>query len=337
MSSVAVVILNYNGKELLKKFLPGVIEHSGSARIIVADNNSHDGSMDLLTKEFPSIEIIPISSNLGFCGGYNYALQQVKADYYLLLNSDVEVTANWLTPLIDLLDGDDTIAAVQPKILSYHQKNKFEHAGAGGGFIDKLGYPFCRGRLFDQLEEDKDQYDDSVPVFWSSGACMLIRSSLFKSFNGFDETFFAHMEEIDLCWRLKREGHQIYYCGASQVYHMGGGTLSESNPRKTYYNFRNGLILLIKNLDPLNLAVTLPIRVILDTMAAFMFLAIGQGGNFMAVAKAHFFILTRLFGLLRKRTGSPYEVDLIYQGSIVFDYFLSGKSKFKELDFNNPK
>lgn len=337
MSSVAVVILNYNGKELLKKFLPGVIEHSPSARIIVADNNSNDGSIELLNKEFPSIEIIPISSNLGFCGGYNYALRQVNADYYLLLNSDVEVTANWLTPLVNLLDGDNTIAAVQPKILSYHQKNKFEHAGAGGGFIDTLGYPFCRGRIFDKLEEDNGQYDDSVPAFWSSGACMLIRSTLFKSFNGFDETFFAHMEEIDLCWRLKREGHQIYYCGASKIYHMGGGTLSESSPRKTYYNFRNGLILLIKNLDPLNLAIKLPFRIMLDTIAALMFLAKGQGGSFVAVAKAHLYIFTRLFALLRKRSRSLYKVDLIYSGSIVFDYFILRKSKFKDLNFSNPK
>lgn len=337
MSRVAVVILNYNGKELLKKFLPSVIEHSRAARIIVADNNSNDGSIEFLTKEFPAIEIIRITSNLGFCGGYNYALQQIQSDYYLLLNSDVEVTANWLTPLTDLLDKDQTIAAVQPKILSYHKKNKFEHAGAGGGFIDALGYPFCRGRIFDQLEEDHGQYNDSIPVFWASGACMLIRSSLFKSFNGFDETFFAHMEEIDLCWRLKRAGHQIMYCGASQVYHMGGGTLSESNPRKTYYNFRNGLILLIKNLDPLNLAIKLPFRILLDTIAAFMFLSKGQGGSFLAVAKAHIFILSRLFMLLGKRTGPPYKVDQIYAGSIVFDYFLSGKSKFKDLNSNNPK
>jgi GT2 family glycosyltransferase len=336
MSSVAVVILNYNGKELLKKFLPGVIDHSAGARVIVADNNSTDGSKEFLAQEFPAIEMIPISSNLGFCGGYNYALQQIESDYYLLLNSDVEVTANWLSPMVDLLDGDETTAAVQPKILSFDEKNKFEHAGAGGGFIDTLGYPFCRGRIFDQLEEDKGQYDDSIPVFWSSGACLMIRSSLFKSFNGFDETFFAHMEEIDLCWRLKRAGHQIMYCGASQVYHMGGGTLSESNPRKTYYNFRNGLILLIKNLDPLNLVIKLPFRIILDTIAAFMFLANGKGGSFVAVAKAHFFILTRLFVLLGKRTGT-YKVDQVYPGSIVFDYFLSGKTKFKNLDFNNPK
>ena len=238
---------------------------------------------------------------------------------------------------MELLNSDQTIAAVQPKILSFNNRDKFEHAGAGGGLIDTFGYPFCRGRIFDQVEEDSGQYDDSIPVFWSSGACMLIRASLFQSFKGFDETFFAHMEEIDLCWRLKRAGHRIMYCGASKVYHMGGGTLSESNPKKTYYNFRNGLILLIKNLDPLDLAIKLPIRVILDTIAAIKFLASGQGGSFLAVANAHFFILPRFFALLGKRTGYPYKVDLIYPGSIVFDYFLAGKGKFQDLDFSNPK
>ncbi len=337
MSTVAVVILNYNGKALLKKFLPGVIQHSPAARVIVADNNSVDGSKEFLAQEFPHIEIIPITSNLGFCGGYNYALEQIESDYYLLLNSDVEVTPNWLSPMVEILDRDQHVAAIQPKVLSYHKKNNFEHAGAGGGFIDALGYPFCRGRIFDFLEEDLGQYDDSIPVFWSSGACMLIRASLFKAFGGFDESFFAHMEEIDLCWRLKRAGHQVMYCGQSKVYHMGGGTLSQENPRKTYLNFRNGLMLLIKNLKPLDLVIKLHLRIILDWIAAFRFLANGQGRSFAAVFKAHFYIFTHFLTLWSKRTNAPYQVDLVYRGSIVFDYFISGKTKFNKLNFNNPK
>lgn len=337
MSRVAVVILNYNGIELLKKFLPSVIQYCSQARIIVADNNSTDGSRELLAQEFPNIELIPISSNLGFCAGYNFALKQVEADYYVLLNSDVEVTDNWLTPLTQLLDNDSTIAAVQPKILSYRDKNYFEYAGAGGGFIDRLGYPFCRGRIFEALEEDKHQFDDTVPVFWATGACLVIRSKLYHAMGGLDETFFAHMEEIDLCWRLKRSGYEIMYCGKSHVFHVGGATLSKDNPKKTYYNFRNGIILLIKNLSPGQLIYIFFLRIILDWIASFQFLLKGQIRSFLAVFRAHFYILTRIIKLLDKRSKLPYKVGQVYKGSIVFDHFLNGKVRFEELEFNSPK
>ena len=247
MSRTAIVILNYNGEKLLPQFLPSVLQHSADAEIIVADNASSDQSIALLKKNFPKIRLIQLDENYGFCGGYNRALRQIHADYYVLLNSDVEVTAHWLTSMTQLLDSHPGIAAVQPKILSYHQKEKFEHAGAGGGFIDSLGYPFCRGRIFDHIEEDTGQYNDELPVFWCSGACMMIRSEAYHAFGGFDEDFFAHMEEIDLCWKLHRTNQSVYYCGKSTVYHVGAGTLGYGNPRKIFLNFRNGLALIYKH------------------------------------------------------------------------------------------
>ncbi len=334
MSRVAVVILNYNGKELLKKFLPSVIQFSSDARIVVADNNSSDGSQTFLTSEFPSVELIPIASNLGFCGGYNFALSRVTADYYVLLNSDVEVTANWLTPMTSLLDRDPGIAAVQPKILSYREKDKFEYAGAAGGYVDTLGYPFCRGRIFEVTEVDNGQFDDTVPVFWATGACMVVRANLYHSMGGLDEAFFAHMEEIDLCWRFNRAGYNVMYCGQSCVYHVGGATLDQSNPRKTYYNFRNGLTLLIKNLPTWQLLFKLPLRWSLDWVAAIRFLFSGGSKDFLAVLRAHVYIIRHLPGIARRRFSHlPYKVSNIYSGSIVFDFFVRGKRKFNELIF----
>jgi GT2 family glycosyltransferase len=219
MSRTAVVILNFNGEKLLPLFLPSVVKHSGQAEIIVADNASTDESISILKRDFPSVRLILLDKNYGFCGGYNRALKEVTADYSVLLNSDIEVTPSWLDPVIELMDKDTTIASVQPKILSYAQKNKFEHAGAAGGFIDSLGYPFCRGRIFDHVEEDQGQYDDEREIFWSTGACMVIRTQLFKELGGFDEDFFAHMEEIDLCWKLHRRNLKIMYSGKSTVYH----------------------------------------------------------------------------------------------------------------------
>lgn len=338
MSRVAVVILNYNGKELLEKFLPSVIDFSGEAEIVVADNYSTDGSREFLQQAFPHVRLIPISCNLGFCGGYNYALQQIQADYYVLLNSDVEVTPNWLVPITSLLDNDPSVAAAQPKILSYKEKQQFEYAGAGGGFIDSLGYPFCRGRIFDSLEEDHGQYNDTVPVFWATGACMTVRADLFHSIGRLDETFFAHMEEIDLCWRLNRAGHRVMYCGNSTVYHIGGATLNKSNPRKTYYNFRNGLILLIKNMSLGQLWYKLPLRLGLDWIAATKFLFTGYGMDFLAIIRAHFYILIHCFGLFAKRSSQlPFNAGQIYNGSIIVDYYLKGRRKFSDLGFNSPK
>jgi GT2 family glycosyltransferase len=221
MNKIAVVILNYNGEKLLQQFLPSVLEHSKIATVIVADNASPDQSLEILKSQFPSVKVIALDKNYGFCGGYNRALKQVEAEYFVLLNSDVEVTPNWLDPIIDLFDSDPSIAAAQPKILSYHQKTHFEYAGAGGGFIDSLGYPFCRGRLFDFTEIDKGQYNDTREIFWATGACMVIRSKIYIDLGGLDEDFFTHMEEIDLCWRIQRAGYKVMYLGQSSVYHVG--------------------------------------------------------------------------------------------------------------------
>lgn len=283
----AVVILNYNGKHLLPQFLPSVVRHSGQAQIVVADNGSTDGSLDWIKQHLPSVICIALDKNYGFCGGYNRALAQVEADCFVLLNSDVEVTADWLEPLVAALRHDALVAAVQPKILSYHHRNHFEYAGAGGGYLDMLGYPFCRGRVFDTIEDDRGQYNNALPVFWASGACMAVRASAFAQLSGFDEGFFAHMEEIDLCWRWQRAGYKIMYQGASTVYHLGGGSLAMHSPLKTYLNFRNGLALLLKNLPGAQLWWKLPLRMLLDWLAALKFLAQRQPALGKAVLRAH--------------------------------------------------
>lgn len=248
MKKTAVVILNWNGRKFLKKFLPDVIKFSKKdAEVIVADNASTDDSVAVLKADFPEIRIIENKSNGGFAKGYNQALKLIDAEYYILLNSDIEVTENWINPVIELMESDKNIAACQPKIRSYHEKEKFEYAGAAGGFIDKFGYPFCRGRIFQSLEEDKGQYDDTVEIFWATGAALFIRAELYHKLGGMDDDFFAHMEEIDLCWRLKNEGYKIMYCPKSTVYHVGGGTLPTSSSWKTYLNFRNNFFLIYKN------------------------------------------------------------------------------------------
>jgi len=330
MSRTAVVILNYNGEKLLRQFLPSVIQYSTQAEVIVADNGSTDQSLSILESEFQQVRIIKLDKNYGFCGGYNRALQQVDADYFVLLNSDIEVTPHWLNPMIDLLNKNPTIASVQPKVLSYHQRNLFEYAGAGGGFIDSFGYPFCRGRIFQRIEEDRGQYNDQIPIFWSTGACMMIRSNLYHQFNGLDEDFFAHMEEIDLCWKLHRADFHVYYCGRSTVYHVGAGTLGYGSPRKTYLNFRNGLSLLFKHLDTAELLYKLPIRLFLDWVAAFTFLLKGQAGNFGGVFKAHAHFIGRLGRDLAKRRTlrsryPHYNRSAMYKGLVLVRYYLGGK------------
>jgi hypothetical protein len=336
MTQVAVVILNYNGKNFLEQFLPSVINFSDGAKIVVADNGSTDGSVDFVKNNFPDIEVITLLENKGFCGGYNTTLKQVDASYYVLLNSDVEVTANWLTPIIELMQSDSSIAAAQPKILSQRSKNKFEYAGAGGGQIDILGYPFCRGRLFDSIEEDNGQYNDITEIFWASGACLFVRADRFHEMGGLDEDFFAHMEEIDLCWKLLRSGHKIYYYGKSTVYHFGGGTLSASNPRKTYFNFRNGLSLLLKHQRISSLLWKLPLRMLLDWTAAIHFLLTGSGVHGKAVIIAHLSFIRRLGHEMRKRSLTAQKIASfksknVYSGLIVFDYFLLGKKTYKDL------
>lgn len=343
MVKVAVVILNWNGKPYLEKFLPSVIKHSQSAEVIVADNGSTDDSVSFLKKNFPGVRILESAQNSGFAGGYNKALAKIYDSfsseerdklYYVLLNSDVEVTENWIEPVIRLMEKDKSTAAAQPKIRAWHDKTKFEYAGSAGGFIDKFGYPFCRGRIFNTLETDHGQYDDEKEIFWATGACMFVKADLFHKAGGFDAGFFAHMEEIDLCWRLKNSGYKIYYCPGSVIYHIGGGTLNKSNPKKTFLNFRNSLWLLLKNLPAGKIFPVILLRLVLDGIAGLKFLSEGNIGDFLAVIKAHFSVYLNISSVLRKR-GEVQENHLtgIYRRSIVWDYFVKGRKVFTSLQW----
>lgn len=330
---IAVVILNWNGKKLLQQFLPDVVRHSETlADVIIADNASTDDSIAFINSEFPQLKVIKNSSNLGFTGGYNEALKDLSHPYYVLLNSDVLVTENWLEPLFNLMESDQTIGACQPKILSYHDQSSFEYAGAGGGFIDSLGYPFCRGRIFSDLEKDLGQYDNTIPVFWATGACMFVRSDVYKKLNGLDELFFAHMEEIDFCWRSQLQGYSIFYVGSSTVYHVGGGTLAKNNPRKTYLNFRNNLLMIYKNAGNKRKAI-LRKRRFFDFLAALKFLITNGKNDTIAVLNAY-----RDFKQLRVKVDSfknneeKLEQPLtIYRRSILWDYYLCSRRKFPQL------
>jgi GT2 family glycosyltransferase len=335
MIRIAVVILNYNGEKLLSQFLPSVIDHSFGAEIVVADNGSTDQSVPFLKRQFPTVRCLELPANYGFCKGYNEALRQVRAEVFILLNSDVEVTAGWLDPIRTLFEKDPEIAAVQPKILSYREKNKFEYAGAGGGLIDTLGYPFCRGRVFDHVETDRGQYNDEREIFWASGACMAIRSGLYDSLGGLDENFFAHMEEIDLCWKIHRSGKKVMYCGSSTVYHLGAGTLAYASPRKTFLNFRNNLSMLYKHYRTMELVIKMPLRMFLDWLAAFVFLIKGEPGNMWAVFRAQGAFLGNLpvNTIKRKelRKFPHYRGQLVYKGSILADYYLKKKKEGIEI------
>jgi GT2 family glycosyltransferase len=333
---VAVVILNYNGKDFLRKFLPTVLERTGNdAEVWVADNNSLDGSTEVMKDEFPEVKLIENKYNAGFAGGYNMAFKHIEADYYVLLNSDIEVTEGWINPVIELMESDKKIAACQPKILSYYERSEFEYAGASGGFIDKFGYPFCRGRVFQSLEKDHGQYDDAIEVFWATGACMFVRADIYHEFGGLDDDFFAHMEEIDFCWRLKNEGYKVMVCPRSKVYHVGGGTLPKKSARKTYLNFRNNLSLLYKNIPQEQLVSAFILRFILDGVAAVKFFLEGGFQDLIAVIEAHLYFY-RNFGKLRKKRKSLKQtrVSKVYYGNIVFDYFLKGKKKFSDLNMD---
>jgi GT2 family glycosyltransferase len=336
MDKVAVVILNFNGLTYLQKFIPQVVHHTQGYRIYVADNGSTDTSVDFLQNHFPQVSVIRLGKNEGFCRGYNLALQQIDSQYYVLLNSDVEVSPGWIEPLIALMDAQSDIGACQPKIRSYHQRALFEHAGAAGGWIDQWGYPFCRGRVFEVVEADRGQYDDTVPVFWASGACMAVRASVYHALGGLDNDFFAHMEEIDLCWRLQYAGYRVYSCGESVVYHVGGGTLHKSNPRKTFYNFRNGLALLYKNLPARHFYITLFIRLILDGIAGMKFLLEGNPADCLAVVKAHFSFYRHLPAWHAKRKSvqariKDTRVVGVYSKSLVWAHFIEGKKYFAQL------
>lgn len=335
MKKVAVVILNYNGRKFLEEFLPNVIANTDDAlaEIVVADNASTDGSVEFMREHFPEIRLIVNDFNGGFATGYNLALRQIEAEYFVLLNSDIEVTPHWIEPVIELMDSDPKIAACQPKILSYYEKEKFEYAGASGGFIDRYGYPFCRGRLFQHLEEDRGQYDDVAEVFWATGACMFVRADLYLQHGGLDDSFFAHMEEIDFCWRMKNLNYKIYCCPQSKVYHIGGGTLPKSSARKTYLNFRNNLSLLYKNLPPGCVFWTIAYRILLDWVAALKFLCNGSLKDYWAVIRAHVAFYKRMPSLRKIRKEHPnHQVGQVYQRNIVFENFLKGKKTFVELD-----
>jgi len=329
--SVAIVILNYNGRHYLEKFLPTVLQYSAGYEIWVADNGSTDQSLEWLESQYPAVNTLFISENKGYAGGYNKALSQIDAKYYVLLNSDIEVTPDWIAPVISFMESDENIAACQPKIRAYDLPTHFEYAGAAGGYMDYLGYPFCRGRIFDTREEDLGQYDDVKDVFWATGACLFVRSEAYHKADGFDERFFAHMEEIDLCWRLLNLGYRITFCSDSTVYHVGGGTLHKSNPRKTFLNYRNNLIMLFKNLPKGRRKKTLAFRLILDGISSARFIAAGAWPDVFAIIQAHFAFYALIPTLLKEQQGrSRYRAPLYYR-SIVWEYFVLGKHRFSQL------
>ncbi|RDC57664.1 glycosyltransferase family 2 protein [Pedobacter chinensis] len=334
--SVAVVILNWNGSAFLKQFLPGILlSEYDNLQIIVGDNASTDDSVEFLQANFPTVKIIKNELNYGFAGGYNKVLEQVEADYFVLLNSDVEVTPNWIKPIIDLMESDALIAAAQPKIKWQLNKNQFEYAGAAGGYLDIYAYPFCRGRLFNVYEDDKGQYDEQKEIFWASGAAFFIKSKYWKETGGLDADLFAHMEEIDLCWRLKNLGYKIMYCPKAEVYHVGGGTLQTENPFKTYLNFRNNLIIMQKNLPAKDALFRIFIRMWIDFIAWWHFLLSGKPKFTMAVSKGHWHFIKSIFKTNKKRTAiqKPYtKHEGVYHKSIVWAFFIKKIKYFTQLN-----
>ena len=338
MAKVAIVILNWNGQKMLAKYLPNVIEYSRQdAEIWVADNSSSDGSMHLLETQFPQVKTIVLEQNFGFAEGYNRALKQIDAEYYVLLNSDVEVSHHWLTPLIEFMDSHQQVAACQPKLLAEYDKDSFEYAGACGGFLDKYGYPFCRGRIFDTVERDNGQYDYQQEILWATGACMMIRSKDYWAAGGLDGRFFAHNEEIDLCWRLRLMGRKIFCIPESEVYHVGGGTLPKSNPMKTYLNFRNNLTMLYKNLSDSEINHVMRMRRFLDYLAAFETLVLKRNwGDFKAIFKARraFKVWKHEFDEDRRKIQAgrvKEEIPQVYNLSIIWQYYAKGKKLFSQL------
>jgi riboflavin kinase/FMN adenylyltransferase len=340
---VAVVILNYNGREYLERFLPAVLRHTnGTFEVIIADNGSTDDSLAYLAAHYPELQHIDLKTNYGFAEGYNQALQQVDAPYFLLLNSDVEVTPGWLEPLVELMERDPSVGAVQPKILGYLERDRFEYAGAAGGWLDNLGYPFCRGRIFSVTEVDKGQYDDLQEVFWATGAAFLVRAALFRQLGGFDGDYFAHSEEIDLCWRIKRAGYKVMARPRSIVYHVGGGTLSYNTPRKAFLNFRNSLFTLVKNETASRLAWILPARLLLDGVAGLLFLSQGKFQHIAAIVRAHWSFFGQWNHVWKKRRASQDRIARVsiatgpnlngrYKKSIVWAFYARNRQYFKDL------
>jgi GT2 family glycosyltransferase len=333
--TTAIVILNWNGRKFLEQFLPIVTANTcPGAEVIIADNASTDDSIPYLCEHHPGLRIITLDRNYGFAGGYNAALSQVKADYYVLLNSDVEVAPGWMEPIIRLLETDATIGACQPKIRMFANKSSFEYAGAAGGWLDRLGYPFARGRVFDVCEIDSGQYDETAPIFWASGAALFIRANLYHQLGGLEGFFFAHQEEIDLCWRLQLAGYKVYCCPKSVVYHVGGGTLPKGNQRKVFLNFRNNLIMMAKNLPPEQWLWKIPLRFLLDSISAWKSLFAGEAIYFWAILEAHLAFFKWLMVSRRKSLYPPKKrarLDGWYSGSIVWQYFIRGKKTFAEI------
>lgn len=336
MKQTAVVILNYNGAGMLRRFLPSVIEYSSEASIYVADNGSSDESCDVVRNEFPAVKLMVLDHNYGFAEGYNRALAQVDEEYAVLLNSDVEVTRGWLSPMTQFLDSNPEVAACQPKLLSFKQKDFFEYAGAAGGFIDKWGYTFCRGRIFNTVERDSGQYDDTTDVFWATGAALMIRNEVYKNNGGLDGRFFAHMEEIDLCWRLRSRGYRIVCVPQSHVYHVGGATLKKENPQKTYLNFRNNLLMIYKNAPDCQLKKIMLFRKVFDNVAALKFLASGDYAAFKAVRKARRDFKAMRSGYDKARAENmklavTTRIPEVLKSSILYKYYLGFKHTYSSL------
>jgi GT2 family glycosyltransferase len=340
MDKLAIVILNYNGRGFLGQFLPAVLQYADNHPVYVADNGSTDDSIQFLRTNFPAVRLIELASNSGYAGGYNTALTAVQdqfggATYYCLLNSDVEVTPCWIAPVLTLLDSNQQIAACQPKIRDFYRRTYFEHAGAAGGFMDWLGYVFCRGRVFATFEQDLGQYDDNRAVFWATGACLFVRAEVFHQTGGFDAAFFAHMEEIDWCWRVQRAGYQVWACGQSVVYHVGGGTLPKANPQKTYLNYRNSLFMLYKNWPADGwLWPKILLRLVLDGASSLLFLKVGQWRDVVAILRAHFAFYAHLPVLIKQRRNglqAARQPVPLFEQSIVWAYFKKGKKNFGAL------
>jgi GT2 family glycosyltransferase len=331
----SIVILNWNGIDYLRKFMPSVHTYSNTfdTKIVVADNGSSDGSVEFIKINYPEIRLICFDKNYGYTGGYNKALNQLNSEYFVLLNSDIEVTENWIDPIVKFMDSDISVAAAMPKILSWHDRSKFEYAGASGGFIDTFGYPFCRGRIMGDIETDTGQYNNIRDIFWASGSALFVRSELYKNFNGLDDDFFAHMEEIDLCWRFKNAGYRIVVVPECRVYHVGGGTLPNNTHKKIYLNYRNNLLLLLKNLHQGKLFPIIMIRMILDGFSASSYIIRFNFSFFFAVLKAHFSFYFLIVKTIKKRKTIAYKKKHpeIYKNSIVFDYFIKKKNTFDKL------
>lgn len=327
---IAVVILNWNGAEILPRFLPSVCEHSDEATVYLVDNHSTDESVAWVRREFPQVNIVTLDKNYGFAGGYNLGLKEVQEPILALINSDLEVSPGWLTPIRAFLLKHPEVGALQPKILDYRERDRYEYAGAAGGFQDIFAYPYCRGRIFQELEKDRGQYDTPTPVFWATGACMIVRKEVFDEVGGFDTDYFAHQEEIDLCWRIRNKGHKVYFLPDSKVYHLGGGTLEHSNPRKTYLNFRNSLFNLLKNAPVTHLPLLIPSRLVLDGIAGLYFASQNKWKHVWAIVRAHFSFYRYTPKLWKKRV-KIVEKKYYHSKSIVYLHFVKGIKTFSSL------